>query len=91
MARVGTINPVDYISGKLGDLIYRTTPTGKTIAYKAPQRTFRKPTPAEVNHRNRFTLACQVVSVLLANPAQRQAYEKAFNPNRSLDFANVIK
>ena len=79
------------ISDKLGDLIYRTTPTGKTIAYKAPQRTFRKPTLAEVNHRNRFTLTCQVVSVLLANPAQRQAYEKAFNPNRSLDFANVIK
>ena len=40
MAKVTFMGGIATISGKLGDLIYRTTPTGKTIAYKAPQRTF---------------------------------------------------
>ena len=83
MAKVTCMDGIAAISGKLGDLIYRKTPSGNTIAYKAPQRTWRKPTPAELNHPNRFALVCKLVSVLLADPAQRQAYEKAFKKNPS--------
>ena len=76
MANVTFMPGIASISGKLGDTIYRKTATGKTIAYKAPEVMYRKPTRKEVKIRNRFALVCRVVSVLLADPAQRKAYEK---------------
>ena len=78
MAEVTFIAGIASISGKLGDTIYRRTASGKTIAYKAPVLRYRKPTRNEIKQRNRFALVCRVVSLLLADPAQQIAYEKAF-------------
>ena len=76
MARVTFMDGIATISGKLGDTIYRQTASGKTIAYKAPQQTYHKPTLAELNHRNRFALISKLVSTILGEPAQRAAYEQ---------------
>jgi hypothetical protein len=76
MAQVVFMDGIASISGKLGDTIYRRTATGKTIAYKAPERVCRKPTPAELNQRNRFALISKLVSTILADPAQCAAYEQ---------------
>ena len=76
MARVTFMDGIATISGKLGDTIYRRTASGKTIAYKAPQQTYHKPTLAELNHRNRFALISKLVSTILGDPAQRTAYEQ---------------
>ena len=76
MAKVTFMDGIATISGKLGDTIYRQTASGKTIAYKAPQQTYHKPTLAELNHRNRFALISKLVSTILGDPAQRAAYEQ---------------
>ncbi len=81
MARVTFMDGIATISGRIGDTIYRRTASGKTIAYKAPQQTYHKPTPTELNHRNRFALISKLVSLLLADTTLRQAYEKAFKKN----------
>ena len=76
MAQVTFIDGIASISGKLDGTIYRRTASGKTIAYKAPQQTYHKPTPAEINHRKRFALISKLVSTILGNPAQRAAFEQ---------------
>ena len=76
MANVTFMPGIASISGKLGDTIYRKTQSGKTIAYKAPERMYRKPTPTELNHRNRFALIAKLVSAILTDPTQRAAYEQ---------------
>ena len=83
MAKVTFIGGIASISGKLGDTIYRRTASGKTIAYKATQQTYHKPTPAELNHRNRFALISKLVSTILGDPAQRAAYEQLLKQTHS--------
>ena len=76
MAQVTFMDGIGSVSGKLGDIIYRRTASGKNIAYKAPQRTYRQPTTAELNQRNRFALIAKLVSIILGDPTQRAAYEQ---------------
>jgi hypothetical protein len=76
MANVTFMDGIATIRGKLGDTIYRRTASGKTIAYKAPERVCRKATPAEQSHRNRFALIVKMVSIILGDPSQRAAYEQ---------------
>lgn len=76
MATVTFIPGIASISGKIGDTIYRTTPSGKTIAYKAPKRIYHQSTPAQLNHRTRFALMAKLVSTILHDPAQRAIYEQ---------------
>ena len=83
MAKVTFIGGIASISGKLGDTIYRRTASGKTVEYKATQQTYHKPTPAELNHRNRFALISKLVSTILGDPAQRAAYEQLLKQTHS--------
>ena len=78
MAKVTFMDGIATISGRIGDVVFRTLPSGKTYACKAPKCVSRKPTRKEMKQRNRFALVCRVVSVLLADPALRKAYEKEF-------------
>ena len=76
MARVTFMDGIASVSGKLGDTIYRRTASGKTIAYRTPQRTYHKPTTTELNRRHRFALRTTRVSTILGDPTQRAAYEQ---------------
>ena len=76
MANVTFMDGIATIRGKLGDTIYRRTASGKTIAYKAPQRVCRKTTRKEMKQRQRFALVCKVVRLILSDPMQYKAYEK---------------
>ena len=78
MAKVTFMDGIATISGRIGDVVFRTSSSGKTYACKAPKCVYRKPTRKEMKQRNRFALVCRVVSVLLADPALRKAYEKEF-------------
>ena len=78
MANVTFMDGIATIRGKLGDTIYRRTASGKTIAYKAPERKRRKVTGKEIEQRSRFALVCKVVHLVLSDPMQREAYEKEF-------------
>ena len=61
MANVTFMDGIATIRGKLGDTIYRRTASGKTIAYKAPERVCRPATRKEMKQRQRFALVCKVV------------------------------
>ena len=76
MAKVTFIPGIASISGRLGDIIYRQTVSGKTIAYIAPQRTNHQPTPAELNQRKHFALISKLVTTILSDPEQCAAYEQ---------------
>lgn len=60
MAQVSFMDGIMSIRGKLGDTIYRTTPSGKTIAYQ--KRHFRRtpPTEKELLQRKRFAIATRI-------------------------------
>ena len=83
MAKVTFMDGIATISGRIGDVVFRTSSLGKTYACKAPECVYRKPTRKEMKQRNRFALVCRVVSVLLADPALRKAYEKEFKKNHA--------
>ena len=76
MANVTFMDGIATIRGKLGDTIYRRTASGKTIAYKAPERVCRQATRKEMKQRQRFALVCKVVRLILLDPMQHKAYEK---------------
>ena len=71
------------IRGKVGDLIFRQTPSGKTIVYKAPKRKYRQPSELEKKNRHRFIQIAKIVKLLWDDPYERSAYIKKFysNPN----------
>lgn len=91
MAKVTFMDGIASVSGKLGDIIYRKTLSGKTIAYQAPQRTYRQPTPAELNHRNRFALISKLVNTILGDPTQRAAYEQLLKQTPSAKHLTLRK
>ena len=74
MARVTFIDGIASISGKLGDVVFRRSISGKTYACKAPTCKARKPSKKEMQHRQRFAMTCKLVSAILADSTQRDAY-----------------
>ena len=75
MARVTFIDGIASISGKLGDVVFRRSISGKTYACKAPTSKARKPSKKEMQHRQRFAMTCKLVTAILADSTQRDAYE----------------
>ena len=67
------------IRGKVGDLIYRQTPSGKTIVYKAPTKlTPRQISALEKKNHRRFVLMVKIVNCLSKDPDEQAAYEQKF-------------
>lgn len=76
MARVILRPEILGISGKVGNMIFRTTKTGKTFVSSAK----RKPrhsavTSNELHQRGRFTAMCQEVARRIANGDKRPRKE----------------
>ena len=60
MAQVSFMDGIMSIRGKLGDTIYRTTPSGKTIAYQQRHSRRTPPTEKELLQRKRFAIATRI-------------------------------
>lgn len=60
MAKVTLMDGIMSISGKLGDTIYRTTASGKTIAYQKRNTRISPPTEKEIQQRKRFAIATRI-------------------------------
>lgn len=74
MARV-KLNPIiDQLSGKVGDLVFRTY-GGDTIVARTPDLSGVEPTPGQVAQRARFRDAAFYGRVVLADPPARAFYE----------------
>ena len=76
MARVTFIDGIASISGTIGDVVFRTSPSGKTYAYQMREKQYRKPSEKAQKHQQRFSIVCKLVSTIMADPAQRAAYEQ---------------
>ena len=68
MANVTFLDGIMSIRGKIGDTIYRTTPSGKTIAYQQRNPRTSPPTENELRQRKRFAIATQIARVVLCHP-----------------------
>ena len=76
MAKVIFMAGIASISGKLGDVVFRKSASGKTYMAKAPQRTLRQPSKQEIQHQQQFGTICKLVNAIMSDPTQRAAYEQ---------------
>ena len=76
MAKI-ILNPmIQGIRGKLGDVVYRVSPTGKQMFMKAPDMSKVKWSKAQKDNRKRFKQAIAYARVAMADPAVSKIYEK---------------
>ena len=76
MARVTFMDGIASISGRIGDLVFRKSPSGKTYAYQMRKKPKRIPSEKEKKQRQRFSIITKMVSAIMADPTQRAAYEQ---------------
>jgi len=77
MAKV-TLSPfIKDIRGRLGDTVFRRSPTGNLVASKMPDMSNVKWSEAQKAHRERFRQAVAYAKAAMAEPAVRAQYEKA--------------
>lgn len=76
MAQVVFMDGIASISGKLGDVVFRKSPSGKTYAYQIRKTPKRTPSEKEKKQRQRFSIITKMVSAIMADPTQRAAYEQ---------------
>ena len=76
MARVTFMGGIATISGRIGDVVFRTSSSGKTYAYQRRKKQYREPSEKEKKQRQRFSMITKIVSAIMADPMQRAAYEQ---------------
>ena len=75
MAKI-ILNPlIEGMSGKFGNVVFRSTPGGVVIA-KRPARSSVKPSEAQMAQRQRFKEAAAYAKAALADPQVRARYEE---------------
>ena len=86
MAKV-TLNPlIREISGKMGDLVFRVSPTGEQTIMKLPDMSGVKWSKAQEAHRQRFKEAVAYARAAMAEPKVRKLYEKMATKNHKRPF-----
>jgi hypothetical protein len=75
---------IQSISGKLGDVVYRVSKNGKTYVSKAPKKSNKKPTQAQLKRQERFALASQYASQAKDEPIYQKRARKT-----GLSAANI--
>jgi hypothetical protein len=63
------------ISGRMGDLVFRTSKNGQVTVSQRPRKSGAAPSEAQQANRQRFAEASKYASAALANPALRAVYE----------------
>ena len=76
MAKV-TLPPwITGIRGKMGNMVFRQSPSGETIISKALDMSAVVWSPAQQDHRRRFKAAIAYAKAAMADPDARVVYEK---------------
>ena len=78
MAKVTLMDGIMSISGKIGDTIYRTTASGKTIAYQKRNTRTSPPTEKEIQQRKRFAIATRIARQVLCNKELQAILQQQF-------------
>jgi hypothetical protein len=90
MAKV-TLNPlIKQISGKMGDVVFRVSPTGKQTIMKLPDMSGVKWSKAQKEHRQRFKKAVTYSRGAMAEPKVRKVYEKRAATQNKRPFRMAI-
>ena len=76
MAKVTFMDGIATISGRIGDVVFRKSSSGKTYAYQMRKKPKRIPSEKEKKQRQRFSIITKMVSAIMADPTQRAAYEQ---------------
>jgi len=76
MAKVKLSPWIKEINGRVGDMVFRTSPSGETILSKSPDMSAVVWSPAQQDHRQRFKAAIAYAKAAMADPDARAVYEK---------------
>ena len=76
MARVRLKGPVEEIRGTFYDVVFKKSPSGKTIISKKPDMSGVEWSEAQWDQRKRFSLANEYVQAVKAEPKVWAAYQK---------------
>jgi hypothetical protein len=83
------------ISGKMGDVVFKRTPSGEIIMTKSPDMTKVKWSPAQQAHRRRFKKASAYAKAAMADPKVSTIYKnkakKAHKRPRDLAISDYFK
>ena len=91
MAIVTMLDGLMSISGKIGNTIYRTTASGKTIAYQQQSHRTSPPTEKELQQRKRFAIAVRIARVVLYNPDMQHALEHIYKRIKSKSRPKTLR
>lgn len=76
MAKI-ILNPmIKELRGKMGDVVYRVSPSGKQTVMKAPDMSKVKWSKAQKDNRKRFKQAIAYARAAMADPKVSKIYEK---------------
>ena len=90
MAKV-KLNPlIAQLSGKMGDVVFRVSSTGKTTIAKRPDMSHVKWSPAQKTQRERFKQAAAYAKAALDQPAVRAVYEQRGAQQHKTAYAMAI-
>jgi hypothetical protein len=77
------LNPfITEIHGKIGDLVFRSTPSGETIVYKAPKKSRGNTRGAQKVQQYRMTAAHTYARAAMADPEMKAFYEQEGQKHR---------
>ncbi len=76
MAKVKLPPWMTEIRGKMGDVVFRTSPSGETYISKKPDMSKIEWSPAQKAQRQRFSKATAYAHAAMADPDVRAVYEK---------------
>ena len=76
MAKVKLPSWIEEIRGRVGDVVFRTSPSGKTYISKSPDMSAVEWSPAQKENRRRFRKAIAYAKAAMADPDVRAVYER---------------
>ena len=76
MAKVKLASWITEIRGRVGDVVFRTSPDGKTYLSKSPDMSAVEWSPAQKENRRHFSRAIAYAKAAMADPDARAVYEK---------------
>ena len=86
-----TLNPlVKQLRGRMGNVVFRTTPSGGTSMIKLADMSNVKWSKAQKAHRKRFKKAVAYAKAALAKPKVRAVYEKRAAKEHKRPFALAV-
>jgi len=76
MAKIILHPMIQRVQGKMGDVVFRVSPTGKQTIIKLADMSNVKWSEAQEAHRQRFKQAVAYARAAMAEPKVRKVYEK---------------